>query len=109
MASELPTTTVPLNDGVDMPIVGVAAFRRDSLKELREALTACVEGGLRHFEISDLYGNASVAVPHILTHEVPRNEFYFTLKVRSFFLHGYCDQSYSYSRSCGQSSGIRRS
>ena len=76
------TAVLPLNDGVDMPVGGVVSFRRDSLKDLKETLTTCLEKGLRHFEISDLYGNASSVVDHLLSHEVPREDFYFTMKVQ---------------------------
>lgn len=81
------TTTLPLNDGVDMPSVGVLSFRRDSLKELKDALTNCIERGVRHFEISDLYGNVNIVVSHLLTHEIPREQLFFTLKV---FLYCQC-------------------
>ena len=72
---------LPLNDGADMPRVGVVSFRRNSIKELREHLTNCVERGMRHFELSDLYGNADVVISHLMTQEVPREEFFITLKV----------------------------
>ena len=77
---------LPLNDGVDMPVGGVISFRRDSLKELKEILTTCLEKGLRHFEISDLYGNGSSVVEHLLSHEVSREELYFTMKVGYFMI-----------------------
>ena len=75
------TTSIPLNDGADMPNTGVVSFRRDNVRDLKETLTTCIERGLRHFEISDMYGNANVVVEHILAHEVTREELYFTMKV----------------------------
>lgn len=76
-----PVLTVPLNDGADMPALGVVSFRRDSIKDLKDSLTTCIEKGLRSFEISELYGNGDAVVSHVLAHDIPREELYFTVKV----------------------------
>lgn len=72
---------LPLNDGFDMPAVGLACFRRDSIKDTKEIINHAVHKGIRHFEISELYGNANVIVDCIMNNQMQRDELFITMKV----------------------------
>jgi diketogulonate reductase-like aldo/keto reductase len=76
---------IPLNDGFDMPSLGLVSFRRDTVKEVRDVVTTCMELGIKHYEISDLYGNANVVVDSILDHDVQREELFLTMKAKYFY------------------------
>lgn len=73
---------VPLNDGVDMPAFGLAAFRSDDIPGTKAVLNRCIKRGIRHLEIADMYSNGSIVAECIGEHQIPREEFFITYKVR---------------------------
>ena len=74
---------LPLNDGYDIPLLGVASFREDPQQRLRELLLSKVDSGVRHVEISELFGNGHVLVDCMLEGdaELNREDVFFTLKI----------------------------
>jgi diketogulonate reductase-like aldo/keto reductase len=74
---------LPLNDGYDMPQIGVASFRRDPEDKLREILLRNLDKGLRHVEICDLFGNGHTVADIILEGgaEIRRDKLFLTLKI----------------------------
>lgn len=80
-ASSLHAARVPLNDGVDMPALGLAAFRSDDVPGTKAALNRCIKRGIRHIEIADMFSNGSIVAECIGEHQIPREEFFITFKV----------------------------
>lgn len=76
---------LPLVDGNDLPLIGLAAFRQDSEKETKEVirkfLTLCGDQPIKHIELSELYGNAQLVVEALLGSGLTRSELYLTYKV----------------------------
>jgi diketogulonate reductase-like aldo/keto reductase len=57
-----------LNDGNDIPQIGVASFRTDSLDQTRKLIHTHIDNGIRHFEIAELFGNGHVIIDAYNTH-----------------------------------------
>ena len=74
---------LPLNDGYDIPQIGVASFRRDPEDKLRQLLLRNLDNGLRHVEICDLFGNGHTVADIILEGgaEIRRDKLFLTLKI----------------------------
>jgi diketogulonate reductase-like aldo/keto reductase len=79
-----------LNDGNDIPQIGMAAVRTDSIDLTRKHVTSHLDTGVRHFEITELFGNGHVIVDTYNTHpriqalnngELARKEMFVTLKI----------------------------
>lgn len=51
-----------LNDGNDIPQIGLAAFRIDSNEETKDIIRKSLASGVRHFEITELFGNGHTIV-----------------------------------------------
>jgi diketogulonate reductase-like aldo/keto reductase len=75
--------TLPLNDGCDIPQLGLASYRRDPEEKLREILLRHLDNGIRHVEICDLFGNGHTICDTILEGgaEIRRDKLYLTLKI----------------------------
>jgi 2,5-diketo-D-gluconate reductase A len=72
---------LPLNDGYDIPSIGIASFRRDTNKAIHDLLYGNFSKGIRHYEISELYGNGNVIVDSLKACGAQRDDLYITLKV----------------------------
>ena len=80
---------IPLNDGNDFPKIGLASFRRDSLDETKRIILDAIDMGIRHFEISELFGNGPIISNYMFTElddlrrngDLLREDYWFTLKV----------------------------
>lgn len=74
---------LPLNDGFDIPLLGLASFRVDPDAKLREVLLANLDAGIRHVEVSELFGNGHVVVDCVTegNAELLREEVFFTMKI----------------------------
>ena len=48
---------VKLNDGNQIPILGLGTYRLTDTDEVREAIKTAYETGYRHFDTADIYGN----------------------------------------------------
>mmetsp|Transcript_24475 Transcript_24475/g.35989 ORF Transcript_24475/g.35989 Transcript_24475/m.35989 type:complete len:285 (+) Transcript_24475:168-1022(+) len=74
---------LPMNDGFDIPQLGIASFRRDPTDKVRELLLRMIDEGIRHIEISELFGNGHVVADCVLEGgaELNREDVFFTLKV----------------------------
>jgi diketogulonate reductase-like aldo/keto reductase len=75
--------TLPLNDGCDIPQLGLASYRRDPEAKLREILLRHLDNGIRHVEICDLFGNGHTISDIILEGgaEIRRDKLFLTLKI----------------------------
>jgi diketogulonate reductase-like aldo/keto reductase len=73
---------LPMNDGFDIPQLGLVAFRKDSKDETKDLVTAKLDVGIRHLEVTELLGNGHIIVECALGgRDIPRSECFFTLKV----------------------------
>ena len=74
---------LPLNDGFDMPQFGLVAYRNDDMKEFHDLMVERLEQGIRHIEISDLFGNGSFAVESVLDGDlaIERKDIFITYKI----------------------------
>ena len=85
--STLLSAMLYLNDGNDMPQVGVSAFRTDIIETTKEIITNKVDIGVRHFEIAELFGNGHTVVESYFSHprvqngEFERKDMFLTLKI----------------------------
>jgi 2,5-diketo-D-gluconate reductase A len=80
--STLPQLFLPLNDGVDIPQIGVVSFRNDSIDTTRELIINRVDAGFRHIEVSELFGNGHLILESVVEEaEIPRENLFVTLKI----------------------------
>lgn len=75
--------TLPLNDGYDLPQLGVVSFRRDPEEKLRDILLQNLDSGIRHVEICDLFGNGHTVADILLEGgaEIRRDKLFVTFKI----------------------------
>lgn len=72
---------VPLLDGNDMPLFGLSSFCCNSTKEASNIVKTALDLGIRHFEISELFGNGHTIMESILSSGIKREDIYITFKV----------------------------
>ena len=79
--------TLPLYDGNDIPQLGLASFRSDSLKDTKEIVTRAFQKGIRHYELCELYGNAHLIMEALneclVSNNMTRDQLFITLKLWS--------------------------
>eukprot|EP00607_Mallomonas_marina_P008152 CAMPEP_0182425146 /NCGR_PEP_ID=MMETSP1167-20130531/11501_1 /TAXON_ID=2988 /ORGANISM="Mallomonas Sp, Strain CCMP3275" /LENGTH=288 /DNA_ID=CAMNT_0024605567 /DNA_START=67 /DNA_END=933 /DNA_ORIENTATION=+ len=80
MVSSIPS--LQLNDGNDMPQLGLVGFRNDSADDTRSIVFDKLDEGIRHYEVTELFGNGFLVVDCVLAaRALPREQCYFTLKI----------------------------
>lgn len=80
--SNHPIPVIQLNDDNELPVAGVVGFRNDSIDDTRNIVFDKLSEGLRHFEITELFGNGFVFTECILgARGFPREKCFFTLKL----------------------------
>jgi diketogulonate reductase-like aldo/keto reductase len=72
---------IGLIDENDIPVVGLASFCANEVKETREVVEKALDAGIRHFEIAELFGNGHIIVEAIIAREIKRADVFLTLKV----------------------------
>ena len=71
-----------LNDGNDIPQLGVVGYRMDSNEDTVQTVSQKLTHGIRHFEITELFGNGHVLVEGFFSSgEFSRSAIYVTLKI----------------------------
>ncbi len=73
--------TVELSDGHNMPPIGVAAFRQDSIEEMKETVKQSVKNDIRYFEISELFCNGHTILEALYESGLSRSDVYISLKI----------------------------
>lgn len=76
--AEIPSIT--LNNGVDMPQVGLGVFQVPS-EQTRTAVTSALEAGYRSIDTAAVYGNEAEVGEAIAQSGVPRDELFVTTKL----------------------------
>ena len=71
---------VPLVDGNDLPCIGLGSFRMETANT-KECVSTCLNASIRHFCISELFGNGHEVVDSIIEHRLERASVYITMKI----------------------------
>ncbi len=74
-------TTVTLNNGVEMPVLGLGTFQSSQGDETRNAVLWALEAGYRHIDTAAAYGNEADVGRAIRESGVPREEIFVTTKL----------------------------
>ena len=72
--------TITLNNGVEMPMVGMGVFRMTG-DEVRAALPVAFDAGYRLIDTAALYGNEEAVGEVVAASGLPRDELFVTTKV----------------------------
>ena len=75
--------TVTLNNGVEMPLLGLGVYAPRHNSEVQQAVEAALEGGCRLIDTASIYGNERDVAQAIAASNVPKNEIFITTKVWS--------------------------
>ncbi|HSF84411.1 MAG TPA: aldo/keto reductase [Acidimicrobiia bacterium] len=74
-------STVTLNDGIEMPRLGLGVFKSEPGAETENAVRWAIEAGYRHIDTASLYANEASVGAGIRASELPRSEVFVTTKV----------------------------
>lgn len=74
-------STVTLNNGVQMPVLGLGTFQSKSGGETRQAVLWALEAGYRHIDTAAAYGNEQDVGTAIGESGIPRQEIFITTKI----------------------------
>ena len=72
--------TITLNNGVEIPMVGMGVFRMTGA-EVRAALPVALDTGYRLIDTAALYGNEEAVGEVVAASGLPRDELFITTKV----------------------------
>lgn len=72
---------VMLNNGVQMPQLGLGVYRAEEGKEVENAVSVALEAGYRSIDTAVFYGNEAGVGRAVRDSEIPRNELFITTKV----------------------------
>lgn len=70
-----------LNNGVEMPLLGLGVYAPQHNNEIQQAVEAALEVGCRLIDTAAAYGNEREVAQALATSNVPRNEVFITTKV----------------------------
>ncbi len=73
--------SVRLNNGVEMPVLGLGVWKTKSGKECTDAVRWALEAGYRHIDTAKIYGNESDVGTAIRESGIPRKELFITTKL----------------------------
>jgi 2,5-diketo-D-gluconate reductase A len=80
-------TTIPLVDGNELPVFGLASFRRDKEEDTRfivnKFLNLAIDQGIINVEITELFGNGHIILNTLFDSGLKRSDFFITFKVWS--------------------------
>ena len=75
------TQTVKLNNGVEMPVLGLGTYKATDPGECRQAVIDALELGYRLIDTAQIYHNEEYVGEAIAASGVPRDEIFITTKV----------------------------
>ena len=70
---------IRLSDGNDMPSIGLASFRKNTVDETEKQIANALQVGMKYFEITELFGNEHMIMNGLS--EVPRSELFVSLRL----------------------------
>lgn len=74
-------STVTLNDGAQMPFLGLGVFKSEAGAETEHAVRWALDSGYRHIDTAAIYGNEASVGDGIRSSGVSRSEIFVTTKV----------------------------
>lgn len=72
---------VRLNNGIEMPWLGLGVFKADDGIEVENAINYALEAGYRSIDTASIYGNETGVGNAIRKSKIPRSEIFITTKV----------------------------
>jgi diketogulonate reductase-like aldo/keto reductase len=75
------TSTLTMNNGIDIPILGLGLYLSSSGNQAREALQTAVDAGYRHFDTAKFYGNGEDVGLAVRKSDLPREDLFVTTKL----------------------------
>jgi diketogulonate reductase-like aldo/keto reductase len=75
------TSSFALNNGVEIPVMGLGVFRSPAGKTTREAVQYAFDAGYRHIDTAWIYGNEADVGRAVAASTVPREEVFVTTKL----------------------------
>ncbi|MGN8644738.1 aldo/keto reductase [Gracilibacillus sp. HCP3S3_G5_1] len=75
------TTTVKLNNGIDIPVIGLGVYKAEPGDEVYHAVRSALDLGYRHIDTASLYANEEGVGQAIIDSGIPREEIFVTTKV----------------------------
>jgi diketogulonate reductase-like aldo/keto reductase len=75
------TSTLKLNNGVEMPIFGLGTFLSERGETTRKSVLHALEAGYRHIDTAAVYGNEADVGAGVRESGIPRAEIFITTKV----------------------------
>ena len=82
------SSTMELNNGLAIPVMGLGVYRSMPGKETRRAVDWALEAGYRHFDTASVYKNEADVGASIRASRIPRNQIFVTTKLANAD-HGY--------------------
>lgn len=74
-------STARLNNGVEIPWIGLGVFRSHAGEETQQAVRWALEAGYRHIDTARIYGNEHDVGAAIRSSGIPRQEIFVTTKL----------------------------
>nr|WP_156956090.1 aldo/keto reductase [Salinicoccus luteus] len=74
-------STYILNNGVEMPRIGLGVYKAENGSQVRDAVLTAIEAGYRHIDTASFYGNEKGVGEAVRVSEVPRDSLFITTKV----------------------------
>jgi diketogulonate reductase-like aldo/keto reductase len=74
-------STVRLNNGVELPWVGLGVYQAQRGEETREAVSWALQAGYRHIDTARIYGNERDVGEALRQSGIPRSEVFITTKL----------------------------
>jgi diketogulonate reductase-like aldo/keto reductase len=81
MTQQTIDSTLPLNNGVEIPVVGLGVFRRPAGEATKSAVRYALEAGYRLIDTAKIYGNEASVGEAIRESGIPRSEVFVTTKL----------------------------
>lgn len=75
------TTTKTLNNGVEIPVIGLGVYKVEDGKTVYDAVRSALELGYRHIDTASFYQNEEGVGKAIADSGIPRDEIFVTTKV----------------------------
>lgn len=75
------SSTIKLNNGVEMPILGLGVWQMAEGEETENAVRWALEAGYRHIDTATLYGNERSVGKAVRESSIPREEIFIVTKL----------------------------
>ncbi|MEU6556431.1 aldo/keto reductase [Streptomyces sp. NPDC046915] len=76
-----PADTLPLRDGVEIPVIGLGVFRSPAGRATQQAVIAALDAGYRHIDTAAVYGNEADVGHGLRASGLDRDQVFITTKL----------------------------